>query len=78
MKCTICENDIVTMCFKGTGVCGENCRKRRDEPGTQQYVPIPERDIPAPEGSSSDSESLEREPDSVILDAIGFSGAGFD
>lgn len=28
--CSECGNKIQTMCFKGTGVCCENCRKVRD------------------------------------------------
>lgn len=28
--CIICWATIVTMCFKGTGVCCENHRKQRD------------------------------------------------
>ena len=24
-KCAICENDILTMAYKGTGVCGQKC-----------------------------------------------------
>lgn len=29
--CGVCKSEILTMSFKGTGVCGENCRKRRDK-----------------------------------------------
>jgi hypothetical protein len=29
-KCTQCGGKIYTMAFKGTGVCGELCRKVRD------------------------------------------------
>ena len=28
-KCEKCGRDITVMCFKGTGVCGELCRKLR-------------------------------------------------
>lgn len=28
--CGMCNAPIQTMCFKGTGVCGERCRKLRD------------------------------------------------
>lgn len=28
--CSECGASIETMCFRGTGVCSENCRKRRD------------------------------------------------
>lgn len=26
--CGMCGNKIRTMCFRGTGICGENCRKK--------------------------------------------------
>lgn len=29
-QCKICGNPVNTMSFRGTGVCGENCRKIRD------------------------------------------------
>lgn len=29
-KCKICPNLIMSMAFRGTGVCSENCRKKRD------------------------------------------------
>lgn len=29
--CEICYKKIEVMCFKGTGVCGEICRKIRDK-----------------------------------------------
>ena len=29
-ECSMCNAPIQTMCFKGTGVCGERCRKLRD------------------------------------------------
>jgi len=29
-NCCMCGKKIKTQIFKGTGVCGENCRKNRD------------------------------------------------
>lgn len=29
-KCSECNKPVETMAFKGAGVCGELCRKRRD------------------------------------------------
>lgn len=29
-KCSVCHTKIETMCFRGTGVCSEKCRKKRD------------------------------------------------
>lgn len=29
-SCEMCGSDILTMCFKSTGVCGEQCRKLRN------------------------------------------------
>ena len=28
--CSECGKEIITQIYKGTGVCGENCRKERD------------------------------------------------
>lgn len=28
--CSECNSQIKTMAFRGTGVCGEDCRKQRD------------------------------------------------
>lgn len=28
-ECEMCHSPVLTMCFKGTGVCGENCHKLR-------------------------------------------------
>lgn len=28
--CDICSKEVMVICFKGTGVCSENCRKGRD------------------------------------------------
>ena len=28
--CRVCGKKIKVMCFKGTGICSEICRKRRD------------------------------------------------
>lgn len=28
--CVMCMSNIETMCFRGTGVCGEICRKVKD------------------------------------------------
>lgn len=31
--CKVCTSPIVTMAFRGTGICGENCRKKAEEDG---------------------------------------------
>lgn len=28
--CTECGKNVEVMCFRGTGICSENCRKDRD------------------------------------------------
>lgn len=39
--CMVCLATITTMCFRGTGVCGEQCRKRRDNESTEQRAVNP-------------------------------------
>jgi hypothetical protein len=36
--CCMCGSRIVTMIYKGTGVCGDNCRKLRDS-DTEPFYP---------------------------------------
>lgn len=37
--CEICMEEVRTMCWLGTGVCGETHRKVRDEESTVPHTP---------------------------------------
>lgn len=38
-RCSECYVEVKVMCFKGMGVCSENCRKRRDGDTSQLHTP---------------------------------------
>lgn len=73
--CEICGKEIKVQIYRGTGACGDNCRKVRDE--GQRY---PEADLPESEGHISASKGTEPYPgeNQQSTEAIGYSAAGAD
>lgn len=58
MKCEICDKEILTMTFKGSGVCGDICRKVKEN-GDGPSSETAGGDQPNVEGDRIGSEATE-------------------
>lgn len=80
--CVVCRSKIVIMCFRGTDVCCENCRRERDggqQPGiVKRDSSSSEGHLSDPEGSTEGSEGSEPQLRRDLQEAIGYRGAGSD